>query len=230
VLRRLVPLAVLAVGLGGFFALGLDHYLSFAALRENRTVLMHFVAANALASVLIYVAAYAFLTAISVPGAAVITVAGGFLFGTALGTVYTVVGATIGAVGVFLAARTALAGFLRALAGPALKRMEAGFRADAFNYLLALRLMPLFPFFLVNIAPALLGVPLHTYVLATLIGIVPGSFVFASVGAGLGSLFDKMRDFSLEGAMTGEVIVALVGLSVLPLIPVVYRRLRRRRK
>jgi uncharacterized membrane protein YdjX (TVP38/TMEM64 family) len=229
-LRRALPLALLAAGLAAFFALGLDRYLSFAALRDNRSVLMHFVAVNMTAAIALYIVVYALLVAISVPGAAVLTVAGGFLFGTALGTVYTVVGATIGAVGVFLAARTALAGFLRALAGPALARMEAGFQRDAFHYLLALRLMPLFPFFLVNIAPAFLGVPLGTYALATLLGIVPGSFVFASVGAGLGSVFDKMRDFSLEAAMTTEVIVALIGLSLLPLIPVVYRRLRQRRK
>jgi uncharacterized membrane protein YdjX (TVP38/TMEM64 family) len=227
-LRRLVPVVALAAGLGAFFALGLDRYLSFEALRDNRAMLMDFVASDAALAVALYIVVYAALTALSVPGGAVLTVAGGFLFGAVVGTVYVVIGATIGAVAVFLAARTAIGDLLRAKAGPALRKMEAGFQADAFSYLLVLRLVPLFPFFLVNIVPAFLGVRLRTYAVATLIGIIPGSFVFASVGAGLGSVFDKGQGFTLEGVLTTEVVVALVGLSVLSLLPVAYRKLRRR--
>jgi uncharacterized membrane protein YdjX (TVP38/TMEM64 family) len=228
VLRRLIPVVALAAGLGAFFALGLDRYLSFEALRDNRAMLMDFVAGDAALAVALYIAVYAALTALSVPGGAVLTVAGGFLFGAVAGTVYVVIGATIGAVAVFLAARTAIGDLLRAKAGPALRRMEAGFQADAFSYLLVLRLVPLFPFFVVNVVPAFLGVKLRTYAVATLIGIIPGSFVFASVGAGLGSVFDKGEGFTLEGVLTTEVVVALVGLSVLSLLPVAYRKLKRR--
>ena len=163
-------------------------------------------------AVVLYIAVYALLTAISVPGAAVLTMAGGFLFGTALGTAcHRVRRHDRRGRRVPCRAHGARRLSARPLTASALER--DGGRASAwtpFNYLLALRLMPLFPFFLVNIAAgAFLGVPLRTYVLATLIGIIPGSFVFTSVGAGLGSLFDKMQDFSLEGAMTAEVVVAL---------------------
>src|SRR3546814_16389589 len=107
--------------------------------------------------------------------------------------------------------------------------MEAGFRENALSYLLFLRLIPAFPFFVVNLVPAFLGVPLGTYVLATLVGIVPGTFVYATVGAGLGSIFESGQDFTLEGVLTPEIVTALVGPAVLALLPVAYRKLRARR-
>jgi uncharacterized membrane protein YdjX (TVP38/TMEM64 family) len=167
--------------------------------------------------------------ALSVPGGAVLTIAGGFLFGSILGTVLVVIAATLGATLVFLIARSALGDPLRARAGPFLQRMEAGFQENAFNYLLVLRLIPLFPFWIVNLVPAFLGVPLRTYVLGTLIGIVPGSFVFASVGAGLGSVLDSGQEFSPSSVLTPQIVIALVGLAVLALLPVAYRKWRRRR-
>jgi uncharacterized membrane protein YdjX (TVP38/TMEM64 family) len=134
-----------------------------------------------------------------------------------------VIGATCGATALFLAARTALGDYLRARAGSTIKRMEEGFRQNALSYLLVLRLIPLFPFFLVNLVPAFLGVSLPVYVVGTFFGIIPGTFVFALIGAGLGSVFDSMQEFSLQGALTPQVIVALVGLAILSLIPVAYK-------
>ncbi|MEC9369347.1 MAG: VTT domain-containing protein, partial [Pseudomonadota bacterium] len=166
---------------------------------------------------------------LSVPGAALLTVTGGFLFGIWVGTAAVVVGATLGATAVFLIARTALGEALRAKAGPAIRKMEQGFRENALSYLLVLRLIPLFPFFLVNLVPAFLGVPLATFVVGTFFGIMPGTFVFISIGAGLGSIFDSMQEFTLKGALTPEVIVALVGLAVLSLIPVAYRTIKARK-
>lgn len=227
--RRLLPLAVIAAGIAAFFALGLDQYVTFHALRDNRSVLMHFVADQGVLAVLLFVAIYAVSTALSLPGGAVLTIAGGFLFGSWFGAVYVVIGATLGSVAVFLIAKTALGDALRAKAGPALKKMEAGFHENALSYLLVLRLIPLFPFFVVNIVPAFLGVRLRTYVIATFLGIIPGSFVFASVGAGLGSVFDAMKEFTPGAALTPEVITALVGLSVLSLLPVVYKHFKSRR-
>ena len=128
----------------------------------------------------------------------------------------------------FLIAKSALGDPLRARAGPFLKRMEAGFREDAFNYLLVLRLIPLFPFWIVNLVPAFLGVPLRTYVLGTFIGIIPGSFVFASVGAGIGSVLDSGQEFSPASVLTPQIVIALVGLALLALLPVVYRKLKAR--
>jgi len=227
--RRLAPVAAIALGIAGFFALGLGDYLTFDALRDNREVLTGFVTQNAVLAVTAFVALYAVSTALSLPGGLVLTVAGGFLFGSVGGTAIVAVGATVGAVTIFLAARTALGDALRAKAGSALQRMEAGFQENAFSYLLVLRLVPLFPFFLVNIVPAFMGMALRPYVLATFVGILPGTFVYASVGAGLGSVFDGMDDFSPAAALTPEVITALVGLSVLSLLPVAYKQVKKRR-
>lgn len=228
--RRFLPVAVLAAAATAFFALGLHRYLTFDALREHRTELMGFVAANFALAVILFIGLYAASTALSLPGGAVLTVAAGFLFGTGLGTGLVVVGATLGAIGVFLIARSAIGNALRDRTGPWLRKMEAGFQENALSYLLVLRLIPLFPFFVVNIVPAFLGVSLRTYAIGTLVGIIPGSFVFASVGAGLGSIFDSMQTFSLKGVLTTEVVVALVGLSLLSLLPVAYKKLTARRR
>ena len=228
-LRRLLPLAVLGAVIAAVFAFDLDRFLSFEALRDNREILMAFVHDQAILAVAVFVALYAVSTATSLPGGAVLSIAGGFLFGSVAGTAWIVIGATIGATALFLVAKTAFGDALRAKAGPWLKKMEAGFQDDAFSYMLVLRLVPLFPFFVVNLVPALLGVRLRTYVVATFVGIIPGAFVFASVGAGLGSVFDSMEAFSPASALTPEVITALVGLAVLSLIPVAYKKLKARR-
>ena len=179
---------------------------------------------------LLFIGIYAAATALSLPGGAVLTVTGGFLFGGLIGTFWVVLAATIGATAVFLVAKTALGDSLRRKAGPFLKRMEAGFQENALSYLLVLRLIPLFPFFIVNLVPAFLGVGLRTYVIGTFVGIIPGSFVFASVGAGLGSLLDQPGELSLAGVVTPEIVIALVGLSLLSLLPVAYKKLAARRK
>jgi uncharacterized membrane protein YdjX (TVP38/TMEM64 family) len=227
--RRLLPLAVLALAIALVFATGLHHYLSFDALRQNRQVLEDLVARHHVLAPLAYVVIYAAAVALSVPGAAVLTVAGGFLFGALEGTVFVVVGATAGATMLYLAAKTALGDALRARAGGLVHKLEAGFRENALSYLLVLRLVPLFPFWLVNLAAAVLGVPPAAYVLGTFVGIIPGSYVFASVGAGLGSVFDQGGEPSLKGALTPQVLVALVGLALLSLVPVAYKRLKGQR-
>lgn len=226
--RRLLPLALLVAALVAFLAFDLDSYLSFEALKANREILTGFVESNALLAVVVFMVVYAAVIALSVPGGVVMTIAGGFLFGSLLATVYVVVSATIGATAVFLAARTALGDSLRRRAGPWLKRMEAGFQENAFSYLLVLRLIPLFPFFVVNLVPAFLGVRLRTYLLATFLGIIPGTYVYVLVGAGLGSVFDRGGDLTAAGVLTPEVVGALVGLSVLSLLPVAYKWWRRR--
>jgi uncharacterized membrane protein YdjX (TVP38/TMEM64 family) len=228
--RRLAPLAAIGGAVALAFALGLDDYLSFEALREHRGLLMALVHDHAVPATAAFIAIYAAATALSLPGGAVLSIAGGFLFGSVLGTAWIVVGATAGAVGIFLAARTALGDALKAKAGPWLARLEAGFRENALSYLLVLRLVPLFPFFVVNLVPAFLGVSLRVFTLGTAIGIIPGAFVFASVGAGLGSVFDMGGEVTAAGALTPEVITALLGLAVLSLVPVVYKKTRARRQ
>lgn len=227
--RRFLPLAAIVAGMILFFAFDLQRFLSFDALRDNRDTLQTFVSDNALVAALIYIGIYTLAVALSVPGALVLTIAGGFLFGSIFGTLWAVVGATIGATGIFLAARTALGDALRRKAGPSLKRMEDGFRENAFNYLLFLRLVPLFPFFIVNLVPAFLGVRAGTFVAATLIGIIPGTFVFAQVGRGLDSVLASGGEPDLSTVLTADVIIALVALAVLSVLPIIVKRIRRKR-
>jgi uncharacterized membrane protein YdjX (TVP38/TMEM64 family) len=226
--RRWLPLLLLLVALALVYGTGLHRQLSLETLRTQREALQGFVAARPLAAPLVFVLAYAGAVALSLPGGLFLTLAGGFLFGTLLGSVLSVTGATIGAVAIFLVARTALGSSLRDRAGPWLKRMEAGFREDAFSYLLVLRLIPLFPFWLVNLVPAALGVRLPTFALATLIGIIPGSLVYTSVGNGLGAVLDHGGEPDIGLILKPQVLGPLLGLAALALLPVLYRRWKAR--
>ncbi|MDH3475799.1 MAG: TVP38/TMEM64 family protein [Rhodospirillales bacterium] len=227
--RLVLLLVVLFGGLVVFRAFELHRFVNCGTLAEHRQFLLDYVAMQQLLATLIFMAVYAAATAFSLPVGALLSIASGFLFGTALATGMVVIAATLGATVVFLIAKTLLGDTLRARAGPRLDKMAKGFEDNAFSYLLVLRLVPLFPFWLVNVAPAFLGVPLGTFFLATLVGIVPGTFVFVSVGAGLGSILEDGGHCSLTGVFTPQVIVALVGLAVLALIPVVYKKLKARR-
>ena len=224
--RRLAPLGLLGAAAAAFFALGLHRLVSFEALREHHGALTAFVAERGWLAAAVFAAAYAAMAAASLPGGLVLTVTGGLLFGAWLGTLLTVVGATLGASVLFLIARSALGGGLRARAGGAVERLAEGFREGAFSYLLVLRLVPLFPFFVVNLATAFLGVRLRTYVLATIIGIVLGTFVSAGVGAGLGSVFARGGTFTTAGVLTPQILTALVGLALLSLAPVAHKRFK----
>ena len=226
--KRLIPVAVLALGLVLFFVFDLGRFLSFETLRQNRAALLGWVETYGVVAALIYMLIYAAAIAFSLPGGAVLTITGGFMFGSIWGTLCVVIAATAGATALFLIAKTSFGDALRAKAGPALQRMQEGFQEGALSYLLVLRLVPLFPFFLVNLVPAFLGVSLRVYVLGTFIGIIPGTFVFATVGAGLGSVFDQGETFTAAGILTPQIITALVGLAVLALIPVVYKKIKAR--
>ena len=226
--KRLIPVAVLVLGLVAFFVFDLGRFLSFETLRQNRVALLDWVDTYGVVAALIYMLIYAVAIAFSLPGGAVLTITGGFLFGSLWGTVCVVFAATAGATALFLIAKTSFGDALRAKAGPALQKMQAGFQEGALSYLLVLRLVPLFPFFLVNLVPAFLGVSLRVYVVGTFIGIIPGTFVFATVGAGLGSVFDQGGEFSAAGILTPQILTALVGLAVLALIPIVYKKIKAR--
>ena len=228
-IRRFGPVLVLAAGLILFFALGLDQYLSFEALHENRERLRNLVEANGVLAIAALILGYALVVAFSLPAGAVLTIAAGFLFGTVVAASCVVVGATLGASAVFLAARTAFADLLRAKAGAGMRRMEAGFRENAFHYLLVLRLIPIFPFWLVNLVPAFLGVTLRTYVLATLIGIIPGTVVYASLGNGLGAIFAAGETPDLGIIFHPEVLLPILALAALAALPVVYKKVKARR-
>lgn len=225
---RWLPLAVIAVAAGLVLFLGHDSWLSFDALKDHRQSLLQAVEQHPALTALSFVGLYALSTALSLPIATLLTLAGGFLFGAIVGTVLVVIGATLGAAALFLAARSALGPGLRNRAGPWLGRLEDGFQKNAFNYLLFLRLVPLFPFFVVNLVPALLGMRLLPYLAATILGILPASAIYVYAGVGLGSVFDRGEAFSLSGILTPEMTAALIGLALLSLIPVLVGRLRRR--
>lgn len=222
--RRFIPLAVLLAGLVAFFGLDLDRFVSLSALHAHHEQLRDFVEANAVAASALFMLVYALAVAFSIPGAAVFTIAGGFLFGIVWGTLLVVAGATIGAVGIFLAARTALHDMLRRRAGPAVQRLEAGFRENAFSYLLTLRLIPIFPFWLINLVPAFFGVSLGTYTLATLLGIIPGTVVYVGVGNGLGETLEAGRNPDLGLIFEPAILLPILGLALLSLVPVAYKK------
>ena len=225
---RLVPIAVLAAGLGLFFALDMGHYLSLDALRDHRAEWTSWVANNGLMAALGYMFIYAAVIAFSLPGGAIMTISGGFLFGVGLGTGFSVIGATAGATCLFLAARYAFADYLHSKAGPALQKMEAGFNDDALSYLLVLRLIPLFPFWVVNLVPALLGVRLGIYVLGTAVGIIPGTLVYAMVGDGLGAVLDAGEALDLTIIFQPRFLAPLIGLAALALLPALYKLVKAR--
>ena len=246
-LPRLALLAGLLGLMVAFFASGGADYLSLAVLAENRQSLADFVAENFFAAIGLFVLIYAAAIALSVPGGAILTLSGGFLFGVWLGTFLVLIAATSGAVILFLIAKTALGEPLARKAGPALQTLRQGFAENAFSYLLFLRLMPVFPFWLVNLAPALLGVPLSIYVMATLIGIIPGSFAFAFLGTGLDSILVKQQQIYAEciekvqktgektdctatpnpaDLVTTEILAALGILALVALLPIVVKKIR----
>jgi uncharacterized membrane protein YdjX (TVP38/TMEM64 family) len=222
--RRLwLALAAIALVLA-LRATGLGAYLSLDALAEHRAALSGFVERNAALAAAAYVGVYVAATAFSLPGALVLTVSGGFLFGPVLGTALTVVAATTGATLVFLFARTIFGDGAMERLGPQAARIAEGIRRDAASYLLVLRLVPLFPFFLVNLVPALVGVRLPVFVLTTLFGIIPGSATYSLAGAGLGDVLDAGGRAELGQVLTPAVLGALLGLAALSLAAIPLRR------
>lgn len=220
ILPRLLPLILLIAITAIVFSLGLEQHLSLDALRDNRQILIDFADKNLLLAALAYVAVYIAIVAFSLPGSVVMTLAGGFLFGAFAGGALAVVAATLGATALFVIAKGAIGNSLRQRAGPFLRRMEDGFHANAFSYLLFLRLVPAFPFWVVNLVPAFLGVPSGIFILATLFGIIPGTFIFASFGAGLGEIFDAGAEVNLSSLFNPSLVAGLVGLGLLSLLPI----------
>lgn len=226
-LKRFAPLIVAVIALAAFFLLGGPEKFSLESLERNRADLSAFVAENFVLAVIGFIALYAGLTSISFPGASLLSIFGGFLFGTVIGGSANVVGATLGATGIFLAARYAIGDAMSKKAGPYMQKFEAGLKDNEISYLFILRLIPAFPFFIVNIVPALFDVKLRNYVLTTFLGIIPGCFVYASVGAGAGAIFDAGEDLNLKGLMTEpKILLPIVGLMALAALPVIYKKFK----
>lgn len=236
--NRLWPLAAIAALMVVVYASGAHRHISLDAIIRNHERLEASVEANLARSALAYLALYAVAVAVSFPGASLVTILGGFLFGATMGTALTVVAATVGASVIFLAAKTSLGGVLRERAGRFAQRFAQGFNENAFSYLLFLRLVPLFPFWLVNIAPALFDVKLRTYVTATAVGIIPGTLAYTLVGDGLGGLIAAQEaanpgcvdagtcSIEISALFTPGLLAAILALSAAALIPVALKRWR----
>lgn len=236
--RKFVPLAVIVAALVAFYLAGLHRELTLEAVIRNHARLAAAVETNFAGAVLGYLAIYTAAVALSFPGASFLTIAGGFLFGAALGTPLALVAATTGACLLFLAARTSLGGVLRKRAGRFARRFADGFAKNAFTYLLLLRLVPLFPFSVVNLVPALFDVPLRTYAAATAIGIIPGTVAYSLLGQGLGGVIAAQEranpgcadagtcEVDFGSLLTPGLMGALVLLSVVALVPLAVKRWR----
>lgn len=206
---------------------GILNYFTFEKLQMHRHELVHFVSAHWILAPLLYILLYIVVAALSLPVGIFFSLLGGFLFAQPLSTLYIVVGATTGATLVFIAAKTAFRDFLRKKAGGFLEKMESGFRENAVSYMLFLRLVPLFPFWLVNLAPAFFDVRLITFIWTTFVGIIPGAFVFAQAGAGLGAILDSDQGLSLSTIFNWQVKIALIALGIFALIPILIKKYRK---
>ena len=225
--KRLLLLLPLAALMTVWFALGLNRHVGWQSVAAHQAALRAWAAADPVLVGAVYVAVYAALVALSLPLGGVMTVTGGLLFGATLGAVLAVVAATCGAITLFLLARSALAPLLTRRAGPLLDGMRAGLRRDGFSYLLAMRLIPVVPFWLSNLAPALVGMRLAPFAAATLLGIMPATALIASIGAGIGDVLAAGGRPDLSVLTSAGVLLPLLGLAALSLLPVIWRRWRR---
>jgi len=237
-LKKWLPLIVIAFLLGiGYWAGIFDHF-GLSSFIKHRQVLDDFVGANFLLAALGFIVLYAALVAISFPGASFLTIASGFFFGGFLGGMFAVIGATIGAIIIFTIAKTSFGDFLKEKAGPFVNKMVEGFKEDAFQYLLTLRLVPVFPFWVLNIVPALLDMKVRPYVLATFLGIIPGTFTYAYIGTGMDSVIADIAKnqpncvedgdcyVNLGSLVTTEILIAITMLGIISILPVIIKKIR----
>lgn len=232
-LVRFAPVGIVVLGLALGYAFGLQNYLSLGYLAEQRQALRAYVDANVIWSALLFTGVYILAVAFSFPAASILTIFGGFLFGWLLGGSLVAVGATIGASILFMATRSAFGGFLRQRVDGVGKKLADGFRENAFGYLFVIRLAPVFPFFVVNIAAALFDISLARFVAATFFGILPGTFAYAYLGQGVDSVMiaaqEAGRQAQISDLVTREITLAFFALAVVALIPTIVKQVRQRR-
>lgn len=224
--NRRLAVAVGFILLAGLVIFTARDVLTVDRLREEQHLLAAFVDRNYVAAVAVYLLAYAVLCACAVPGTVLLTIAGGLIFSPLVATVYVAASATTGAIALYLITRYAATDWVRARTGPWAARLEAGFRRDAWSYMFILRLVPLFPFVMINLASALLRVPFKVYAIGTLFGVMPGTFVYATLGAGIGDVLAMGDKVDLAGALLQPTVIgSFVGLAVLAVVPLAYKRL-----
>ena len=222
---RLAPLGVIALALAAFFGFGLNEYFSLDALRDNKELLQNWVSNSFFLALLVFTLVYAGAVAISFPGASFLTIIGGFLFGLIPGTIAVVTGATFGATVIYFVSKSALGDALTKKAGGFVKKMEQGLRENELSYMFLMRLIPGFPFWVVNLVPGALGVKFRNFLISTFFGIMPGTFVYVSIGNGIGAALDSGEEIQLSGLfLKPEVLLPVIGLAVLALVPIIYKK------
>ena len=219
-LGKILTILIFGGGFAAFFALGGNHYLNFQALKGNRDVLLMYTRNNYWLLFSLAVLIYTISVALSIPVATLLSLATGFLFGRWIGLVVITISATLGAALIFLATRYVFAETAQRRMGPAAKKIISGFHENDFNYLLFLRLVPLFPFWLVNLASAFTPIKIWTYLLATALGIMPAAFVFANLGESLG------RIDASDQLLSSRTVGALVLLGIFALFPILIKKYR----
>ncbi|MBH69630.1 MAG: hypothetical protein CMM58_14840 [Rhodospirillaceae bacterium] len=225
---RFIPISLLGVVLALAAALGWVDYLSIDYFQSQRVEIVSLVESHYFLSIFLFILLYVVTTALSIPAALILTIIGGYLFGAFGGAIYSITGASIGACILFGAARTAFGAILKPKVGSIVETMQAELTENAFFYLIFLRLIPAFPFFVVNLAPAFLNIKFSVFSLATIIGMVPGGVIYALIGSGLGQVLEMNGNFSYTSALDGELLAGLFGLAILSLFPVFYRRKKKK--
>jgi len=228
-MKRFIPIFILIIVALVIYFSGIYQWLTFEHLKAKHVVLKNFVASHFVLMVFSFLGVYILTTALSIPGALLLSLLGGYLFAQPLSTILVVIGATCGATLIFLAARTAIGDLLKKKAGPFLQKMEKGFKENAASYLLFLRLVPVFPFWLVNLAPAFFQIKLRTFIWTTVVGILPGSFVFTQAGRGLGAIFETQKEFSIGTVLNLQVKIALIALGIFALIPILIKKIMKKK-
>lgn len=225
-LRRLWPLLLLSGLFALFYYFKINQYLSFATLQLHHQQLISWTNTHYFSAVAVFMTCYIICVALSFPGALILTLTGGLLFGLMWGVVYVVISASLGSMLVFLLVRYALSDWVARGTAVWVNKMRLGFQHNAFSYLLVLRLMPVFPFWVVNIVPALLGINARTFFLATFLGIIPGSFIYTSVGNSLNHLFEVGQTPNLKIIFSPELFLPLLGLALLSIMPILYKKFK----
>ncbi len=228
--QRVIPLLLIVVALAIGYGLGWHQYLTLEQLTSSRQVLKDTAEQQFFAAIALYILAYGLAVTISFPATWVLTVLGGFVFGSVIGGAATSIAATMGATAIFWATRTAFGDFLRKRVSGTAARLAGGFERDAFGFLLALRLVPVIPFFVLNITPALFRVGLGTFVAATFLGILPGTFVYAYLGQSLDGVVQAAqragRAPTVQDIFTPEIAIAFAALAALAIVPILIRKFR----
>lgn len=227
---RFGPVLLVLAAIAVLLRTGVLGRLSIDSLKAHRGALLDFVHAHPAQSLGVYLAVYVATVALSLPTALILTLTGGFLFGAWLGGSTAAVGCTLGATVVFLISRLTAGDAVEARTGPRVRALAEEIKKDAFFYLLTLRLIPVMPFWLTNVAAGLISIRVGTFFVATLIGIWPVAVIYAGVGSGLGSLFDSGEPFSPHSLITPKVLLPLAGLALLSVLPILYQRRRNRRE